>query len=56
MAKRFGYLFGNKGKRKHRREFDTAFERNMNAAADKATGFRVRKFERKAAEAKKGWK
>lgn len=53
--KPFGYLFGNPKRRKHRREFATEFERNLNAAADKANGFKVRKFDRKPSDKKKGW-
>lgn len=54
--KRFGIMYGNKGRRKMRSLFDDEFTRNMHAAANKAMGFRVRKFTRKAASTKAIWK
>jgi hypothetical protein len=57
MAK-FGYLYGNKGKRKTRSpKFASEFERNMHSAADKANGFRVRnvKFIEKADGTRLRW-
>ena len=52
MAKKatykYGYLFGNKGRRKNRSVlFSDEFTRNMHAAADKASGYRVRKYRKK---------
>lgn len=47
MPKQYGYLYGNKGRRKMRSPwFSSEFERNANASADKANGFRVRKYSR----------
>lgn len=44
----YGYLFGNKGRRKNRSpSFSDEFTRNMHAAADKSLGFRVRKYRKK---------
>lgn len=45
---KFGYMFGNKGRRKNRSAwFDNEMTRNMYAAADKSNGFRVRKYKKK---------
>lgn len=44
--KRFGLLFGIKGKRKTREFHATEFSRNSNAAALKSLGYRVRKVTR----------
>lgn len=45
---KFGYLFGNKGRRKNRSPFfDSEAMRNMYADADRSLGFRVRKFKKK---------
>lgn len=44
--KRFGYFYGNKGRRKFLMLFDDAFTRNCYAMADRDNGFRVRKFDR----------
>lgn len=48
--KRFGYLYGNKGQRKFLALFHSEFQRNCFAAADRSSGFRVRKFERRQSE------
>jgi len=45
--KRFGYLYGNAGRRKFRLIFSSEFDRNMFAAADRSLGYRVRKFDLK---------
>ena len=40
---KYGYLYGNPGRRKMRSVwYDSAFARNLNMAADKANGFKVR--------------
>lgn len=45
--KQYGYLFGNKGRRKTRSPwFLEEWRRDMYAAADKTNGFRVRKYSR----------
>lgn len=46
---RYGYFYGNAGRRKFRMFFSDAFTRNLYAAADRSLGFRVRCFEIKPA-------
>lgn len=42
---RYGYLYGNKGRRKMRSpHFDNEYHRDMYASADSSLGFRVRKY------------
>lgn len=53
--KRFGLMYGNAKRRKKVETFTSDFERNSAARAYTQIGFRVRKFERKAAEKKAGW-
>lgn len=48
--KRFGYYYGNAGRRKYRMLFDSEFMRNCYAMADHDLGFRVRKFNLKEPE------
>ena len=48
--KRFGYFYGNKGRRKFRALFENEFDRNCYADADAYNGFRVRKFNLKEPE------
>lgn len=43
-TRKFGLLFGNKGRRKKVEYHDTEFGRNMSAAAHTSAGYRVRKF------------
>jgi hypothetical protein len=56
MKKKFGILFGPKGKRKQRMEFDKEYERTMYGAGYAGMGLRVRHYTRKVAAEKKGWK
>lgn len=45
---KYGYLYGNKGRRKNRSPlFDQEYLRNMYAAADRDLGFRVRTYRKK---------
>lgn len=40
---KYGYLYGNKGRRKMRSVwYSSEFQRNLHMAADKANGFKVR--------------
>lgn len=53
--KRFGIMYGVKGRRKKAETFASDYERNMNAKAVAAIGLRVRKFTRKPADKKGKW-
>lgn len=45
---KYGYLYGNKGRRKMRSPiFEQEFLRDMYASADRSLGFRVRKYRKK---------